>query len=108
MCAVRVQPEPETGGVVDRLEIDDAELEYEVRGRGEPVLFIAPAGFSDGLARPLFGQPELAANYRLIHYRRRGYMGSTRGQQRLTIARHAADAAALLRHLHAGAACARG
>jgi pimeloyl-ACP methyl ester carboxylesterase len=84
---------------VERLEIDDAEFEYEVRGRGEPVLLIAPAGISDGLARPLFGQPELAANHRLIHYRRRGYMGSTRGQQRLTIARHAADAAALLRHV---------
>jgi pimeloyl-ACP methyl ester carboxylesterase len=84
---------------VEHFEIDDAELEYEVRGSGEAVLLIAPAAFSDGLARPLFGQPELAAKYRLIHYRRRGYTGSTRGQQPLTIARHAADAAALLRHV---------
>ena len=84
---------------MERLEIDDAELEYESRGSGEPVLLIAPAGISDGLARPLFGQPELAANYRLIHYRRRGYMNSTRGQQPLSIARQAADAVALLRHL---------
>jgi pimeloyl-ACP methyl ester carboxylesterase len=84
---------------VERLGIDDVELEYEIRGGGEPVLLIAPAAFSDGLAGPLVGQPQLGRKYQLIHYRRRGYGGSTRGQQALTIARQAEDAVGLLRKL---------
>jgi pimeloyl-ACP methyl ester carboxylesterase len=84
---------------MERVEIDFAEIEYAVRGHGEPVLLIAPAAFRDGLGRPLFDQPCLAANYQLIHYHRRGYCGSTRGREPLTIARQAADAAGLLRRL---------
>ena len=84
---------------MERLAIDDIELEYQIQGRGEPVLLIAPAAFSDGLARPLFGQTGLARKYQLIHYRRRGYIGSTRGQEALTIDRQAKDAAGLLRKL---------
>jgi pimeloyl-ACP methyl ester carboxylesterase len=84
---------------VERAAIDDVELEYQLHGNGEPVLLIAPAAFSDGLARPLLGQTELARKYQLIHYRRRGYVGSTRGREALTIARKAQDAAGLLRKL---------
>jgi hypothetical protein len=36
-----------------RIQIGDAELEYEVRGDGEPILLIAPGIFIDGLANPL-------------------------------------------------------
>lgn len=53
----------------------------------------------DGLAKPLYGRDELARKYQLIHYHRRGYVGSSRGTEPLTIPRQAADAAALLRHL---------
>jgi pimeloyl-ACP methyl ester carboxylesterase len=74
-------------------------LEYEVHGHGEPVLLIAPSVVADGLARPLIARPEFAARYRLIHYRRRGYRGSTRGHGPLTVSRQAADAAGLLRLL---------
>jgi pimeloyl-ACP methyl ester carboxylesterase len=81
---------------MERAAIDDVEVEYEVHGNGEPVLLIAPAAFSDGLARPLLRQTELARKYQLIHYRRRGYVGSTRGLEALTIARQAQDAAGLL------------
>ena len=84
---------------MERLAIDDVELEYQIQGQGEPVLLIAPAAFGDALARPLFGQAELARKYQLIHYRRRGYVGSTRGQAALTINRQAQDAAGLLRKL---------
>jgi pimeloyl-ACP methyl ester carboxylesterase len=48
---------------------------------------------------PVFGRAELVRKYQLIHYRRRGYGGSTRGQETLTIARHAQDAAGLHRKL---------
>lgn len=81
------------------LQIDDAQIEYEVRGQGEPVLLIHLSIIADGLAIPLFAQPEIAARYQLIHFRRRGYGGSTRGNVPLTAVREAADAAALLRHL---------
>ncbi len=89
---------------MERLSVDDVELEYEVRGEGEPVLLIHPSVVADGLAWPLFGRPEIAARYRLIHYHRRGYVGSSLGPEPLTIARQARDAAALLRHLGAGPA----
>ncbi len=81
------------------LRIDDAQIEYEVRGQGEPVLLIHLSVVADGLAHPLFARPEIAARYQLIHFHRRGYGGSTLGSVPLTVAREAADAAALLRHL---------
>ncbi|MGE5249343.1 MAG: alpha/beta fold hydrolase [Bacteroidota bacterium] len=81
------------------LQIDDAQIEYEVRGQGEPVLLIHLSVIADGLAYPLFGRPEIAAGYQLIHFHRRGYGASTLGTVPLTAAREAADAAALLGHL---------
>ncbi len=81
------------------LQIDDAQIEYEVRGKGDPVLLIPLSVVVDGLAFPLFDRPETATRYQLIHFRRRGYGGSTRGSAPLTAAREAGDAAALLRHL---------
>lgn len=87
---------------MNRLRINDAELEYEVRGSGEPVLLIPLSVIINGLADPLFRQPDLADNFTLIHYHRRGYMGSTRGSETLSISRQAADAAALLDHVQVG------
>lgn len=84
---------------MEHLRVDDAEIEYEVEGSGEPVLLIPLSVIGDGLGRPLLAQPLLASRYRLIHYHRRGYMGSTLGTKPLTMAGQAADAAALLRHL---------
>jgi pimeloyl-ACP methyl ester carboxylesterase len=84
---------------MENLIVDDAKIEYEVRGSGEPVLLIHVGLVADGMARPLFVQPELAARYQLIHYHRRGYMGSTPGTEAPSIAREAKDAAVLLGHL---------
>jgi pimeloyl-ACP methyl ester carboxylesterase len=84
---------------MEHLNVDNAMIEYEVHGDGEPVLLIHLGTLADGVARPLLGEPELASRYRLIHYHRRGYMGSTTGSEPPTVARQAADAAALLRHL---------
>ena len=89
---------------MDRLEVDGAVIEYHVQGNGPPVLLIPVGIVADGLGRPLLGQPELASHYRLIHYHRRGYMGSTSGIEPPTIVRQANDAAALLRHLEVSSA----
>ena len=81
---------------MERARIDDVELEYEVIGAGEPVLLIGHV-IADALV-PLTTQPALAG-YQLIRYRKRGYGGSTHTPPPVTIAQHAADAAALLDHL---------
>ena len=84
---------------MESLPIEDARIEYEVRGQGEPVLLIHLSVVADGLADPLFARQEIAARYQLIHFHRRGYGKSTLGTVPLTVTREAADAAALLRHL---------
>ncbi len=86
------------------LEIDSAVIEYQVQGKGEPVLLIPLSLVGDGLGRPLLGQQELTSRYQLIHYHRRGYMGSTIGTEPLSADQQARDAASLLRHLGVKAA----
>lgn len=77
--------------------INDATLEYETTGSGEPVLFISPV-LADGFA-PLLRHPALAERFELIHYHRRGWVGSTHTPGPVTIGDHVADAAVLLDHL---------
>jgi pimeloyl-ACP methyl ester carboxylesterase len=72
-------------------------LEYEIRGAGEPVALIHLAPFADSFL-PLMDRPELA-NYRLVRYHRRGYAGSSRITGSLTMHDHASDLANLLNHL---------
>lgn len=84
---------------MEQLEVNGAVMKYEVHGVGEPVLLIHLSVLADGLVTPLLAQPELASRYQLIHYYRRGYLGSSLGSQPLTAAVEAGDAAALLRHL---------
>ena len=82
---------------MERAKVNDVELEYEVFGSGEPVLFINPV-LADGFV-PLFSEPALGDRYQLIHYHRRGWVDSTHTPPPVTIATHATDAAALLEHL---------
>lgn len=77
--------------------VNGVELEYEVTGSGEPVLLISPV-VADGFI-PLLSERTLAEHYRLITYHKRGWAGSTHTPPPVTIADHAADAAALLEHL---------
>jgi pimeloyl-ACP methyl ester carboxylesterase len=82
---------------MDRANANGVELEYEVRGAGEPVLLIdmlIPDCFV-----PLLPEPALAHGYQLIRYHKRGWVGSTHTPPPVSIAEHAADAAALLEHL---------
>jgi pimeloyl-ACP methyl ester carboxylesterase len=82
-----------------RAPVTGGELEYEIRGSGEPVLLIH-GGFIAASYVPLMREPALA-NYRLIRYHRRGYAGSTehRAGATFSIAEEAADALELLGHL---------
>jgi pimeloyl-ACP methyl ester carboxylesterase len=84
--------------VLERARTDGVELEYEVSGTGEPVVFIHGAFIADTF-RPLLAEPSLAGHYRLILYHRRGYAGSSRASEPVSVARQAADCRALLRHL---------
>jgi pimeloyl-ACP methyl ester carboxylesterase len=83
---------------MQRAHVDGIELEYVAQGVGEPVVCIHGALIADAFA-PLLAEPALADRYRLIHYRRRGYAGSTHTSGPTSIAQQAADCRALLRHL---------
>lgn len=81
---------------MERATIGDIELEYEVSGKGEPVLLIGHV-LADALL-PLTTQPALAG-YQLVRYRKRGFGGSSAMPPPGTIAQHATDAVALLEYL---------
>jgi pimeloyl-ACP methyl ester carboxylesterase len=82
---------------MDRAKVNGVELEYEVRGAGEPVLLIDML-IADCFV-PLLPEPALTHRYQLIRYHKRGWVGSTHTPPPVSIAEHAADAAALLDHL---------
>jgi pimeloyl-ACP methyl ester carboxylesterase len=82
---------------MDRARVNGVELEYEVRGAGEPVLLIDML-IADCFV-PLLPEPALAHGYQLIRYHKRGWVGSTHTPPPVSIGEHAADAAALLEHL---------
>jgi pimeloyl-ACP methyl ester carboxylesterase len=77
--------------------VNGVALEYDVAGQGEPVLLISPV-LADGFL-PLLSEPSLAHGYQLISYHKRGWAGSTHTVAPVSVADHAADAAALLAHL---------
>jgi len=82
---------------MQRARVNGVELDYEVTGDGEPVLLISPV-LADGFV-PILSEPSLARRYRLITYHKRGWAGSTHTPAPVSMADHAADAAALLAHL---------
>ena len=83
---------------MSRASLDGVELEYEVRGGGEPVVLVH-AGVFAGWYRPLLDEPALAGRYRLVTYHRIGYAGSSRASGSVSIAQQAAHLSALMRHL---------
>ena len=82
---------------MDRADVNGIELEYEVRGAGEPVLLIDSV-LPDGVL-PLMTRAPLANRYQLIRYHRRGWVGSTHTPGPVSIGDHATDAAAFLHYL---------
>ena len=82
---------------MERVEVNGVELEFEVRGTGEPVLLIDML-IADCFV-PLLTEPSLANGHQLIRYHKRGWRGSTHTPPPVSIEDHADDAAALLDHL---------
>ncbi|MGY1761410.1 alpha/beta fold hydrolase [Geodermatophilus sp. SYSU D00779] len=81
---------------MERVTAGVAELEADVRGSGDAVVFIHGLGVADTFA-PVVEELASAGTHRLIRYRRRGYGGSGPRQGRCTsIEEHAADCVALL------------
>ena len=83
---------------MNRAQIGGRELEYEVRGAGEPVVLVHGVLIADAFA-PLLVEPVLTERYQLILYRRRGYAGSTHPDGPLSIEQQAADCRAFMRHV---------
>lgn len=80
--------------VMNRMHVNGADLEVEVRGHGDPVLFVQTALVADELV-PIARQAVLGDNFQIV-YHRRGYCGSSPVDGTGSIVEAAADAAALL------------
>jgi pimeloyl-ACP methyl ester carboxylesterase len=83
---------------LERATLDGLELEYELRGSGEPVVLIH-WGLCAAWAEPLMHEPALADRYRLLRYHRAGFAGSDRIQGPISIGEHAAHCVRLMRQL---------
>jgi pimeloyl-ACP methyl ester carboxylesterase len=88
---------------VKKASINGVELEYEVAGSGEPLLFIGTGPIADSFL-PLFSEGALVERHRVIRYRQRRLADRAGGAGSVSFAEHAADAAALLAHLGVGRA----
>ena len=88
---------------MDRVKTGEVELEYDVVGAGEPVVFIHGAFIADTF-RLLLAEPVLVGRYQLILYRRRGYVGSSRVSVPVSVGQQADDCRMLLKHLGVGQA----
>jgi len=84
---------------MQRVPLNGVELEYEVRGSGDPLIFIHGAILADAFF-PLLTEPKIADHFRVINYHRRGFAGSDRAPTPFLIHQQAADCSALLRHLN--------
>jgi benzoate-CoA ligase family protein len=89
---------------MERATIDaGVDLEYELRGHGDPVLLIHGSHIARSYLA-LAGQRVLTERYTLIRYHRRGHLGSSPPRGPVSVADQAADARALLDHLGVGQA----
>jgi pimeloyl-ACP methyl ester carboxylesterase len=83
---------------MDLAALDGIEVEYELRGSGEPVVVIH-WGVSARWAEPLLAQPILAERYRVLRYHRVGFGGSSRVEGPISMADHAEHCRLLLQQL---------
>src|SRR5687768_14410322 len=83
---------------MEHASVDGVDLEYEIRGTGEPVVLIHAGVLADWFA-PLLGQPAITGAFRTLSYHRPGYGGSAGIAGPLDIARQAALCHGLMRHV---------
>jgi pimeloyl-ACP methyl ester carboxylesterase len=81
-----------------RATVEGIELQYELRGSGEPVVLIH-WGVASAFAEPLLNEPALADSHQLLTYHRAGFGRSARVEGPLTIADHARHCRLLMRHV---------
>ncbi len=81
-----------------RATVDGLELEFELRGSGDPVVLIH-WGLCAAWAEPFMEEPALADQHLLLRYHRAGFGGSGRVQGPISMAEHAAHCALLMRQL---------
>src|SRR5215510_3825380 len=97
LCAATVIPP--AARAMDRAEVEPGiELEYSVRGTGEPVVLVHAGLFAEWF-RPLLEEPALAARYRVLSFHRVGYAGSSHVPGPVGISRQAMHVRALMLHL---------
>ena len=78
-----------------RAALDGIELEYEVRGAGEPIVLVH-AGLVAEWFKPLLQERALTDRYHVVSYHRVGYAGSSRVAGPVSIAQQAAHCRALM------------
>jgi 3-oxoadipate enol-lactonase len=83
---------------MERATLDGADVAFEIRGDGEPVVFVHHGAGVDWF-EPLTREPALSGRHRLIRYHRAGYGASSPLNPPLTFAREAATFEALIRRL---------
>ncbi|MBV8990686.1 MAG: alpha/beta fold hydrolase, partial [Solirubrobacterales bacterium] len=88
---------------MERAQVNGVELEYELKGAGDPVLLIHGSHIA-GSFMPLLAQPSMSDGYMLIRYHRRGFYDSAPATGPVSMSDQAADAEALLEHLGVPAA----
>jgi pimeloyl-ACP methyl ester carboxylesterase len=84
--------------MLQKVNLKDAQLEYEVHGTGEPVILIHGSVVADTYL-PMLSEPPLSP-YKLLRYRRRGFGNSTHPTSTISIRDQANDCFALMRHLN--------
>jgi pimeloyl-ACP methyl ester carboxylesterase len=84
--------------VMERTAVNGVELEYTLRGSGEPIVLIH-WGVSATWAEPLLEEPALAEQYRLLSYHRAGFGGSSPVEGPVTMADHAEHCRLLMHQL---------
>lgn len=82
----------------DNTSVGGVELEYWVKGAGEPVVFLHGGVLTDWFG-PLAGVLSRTGSYRIVSYNRPAYGSSTLPSQPITIAGQADCCLALMRHL---------
>jgi pimeloyl-ACP methyl ester carboxylesterase len=83
---------------MDRVSLGDVEIAYEVRGQGDPVVFVHHGAGVDWFL-PLMRDPAVADRVRAVRYHRAGYGESSRPRTPITFADEAIRFRALMDRL---------